>query len=90
MVRQIFTEYAAGKKVTTIVQELNQRGIRNHNRLFQNTSIYNILRQEKYTGIYRVNDIAYDQIYPQIVPVDIYNIVREKIEKNKHGGKPRQ
>lgn len=80
----IFTEYAAGKKVTDIAQELNQRGIRYRGNFFLPTTIYYILRQEKYTGIYRVNNIAYDQIYPQIVPLDVYEIVRAKIEKNKY------
>ena len=85
IVRQIFTNYAVGKKTTDIAYELNQRNIHNRGNLFQAGSIYSMLWQEKYTGIYRVNDIAYDKIYPQILPVEIYEIVREKIEKNKYG-----
>lgn len=85
IVRQIFTDYANGKTVADIIKDLRARGIRNRGKVFQNYTIYVLLRREKYTGIYRVNGITYDNIYPRIVPQEIFDAVRRKAEKLKHG-----
>lgn len=85
IVVRMFTDYVNGKKVSQIAKELNEQGLRNKGKIFLSTSIHNILRQEKYTGIYRVNGQVYDKIYPPILDKDIYELARQKIEKNKHG-----
>ena len=85
IVRQIFTDYANGKTVVDIAKELRARGIRNRGKIFQDHTIYVLLRREKYTGIYRTNGITYDNIYPRIVPQEIFDAVRRKAEKLKHG-----
>lgn len=85
LVVRIFTDYVNGKKVSQIARELNEQGIKNKGNSFLSTTIHNILRQEKYTGIYRVNGQVYDKIYPPILDKDIYELARQKIEKNKHG-----
>lgn len=85
IVVRMFTDYVNGKKVSQIARELNEQGLRNKGNMFLSTSIHNILRQEKYTGIYRVNGQVYDKIYPPILDKDIYELARQKIEKNKHG-----
>ena len=85
IVKEIFSEYANGKSPTDISRELSDRGILNRGKYFQVSSIYHILRQEKYTGIYRVNGCVYDKIYPPIVPVEVYNIVKARIDANKYG-----
>lgn len=85
IVVRMFTDYVNGKKVSQIVRELNEQGIKNKGNMFVNSTIHNILRQEKYTGIYRVNGEVYDKIYPPILDKDIYELARQKIEKNKHG-----
>lgn len=79
------SEYANGKSPTDISLALSDRGILNRGKYFQVSSIYHILRQEKYTGIYRVNGCVYDKIYPPIVPVEVYNIVKARIDANKYG-----
>ena len=85
IVKEIFSEYAGGKKIVDIAKDLARRGILNRGKHFTANTIYYILRKEKYTGNYRIHGCVYDKIYPPIVPMDIYNIVREKIEANKHG-----
>lgn len=47
--------------------------------------MYNILKNEKYSGIYRHGDETFDNIYPQIVSPEIYKKVREKTNANKYG-----
>ena len=76
IVRQIFTDYANGKTVVDIAKELRARGIRNRGKIFQDHTIYVLLRREKYTGIYRTNGVTYDNIYPRIVPQEIFDAVR--------------
>ena len=52
-----------------------------------NNSVYNILRNEKYSGVYRHGDEIIDNMYPQIVPTNIFNQVRHKVTENKYGKK---
>ena len=84
---KIFTDYVNGKKVSEIARELNEQGIKNKGNMFLSTTIHHFLRQEKYTGIYKVNGQVYDKIYPPIIDKDIYELARQKIEKQKHGNR---
>ena len=85
VVRFIFAQYALGKYVKDILNELNARQITNKGKPFVKHTIYNILRNEKYAGIYRCNNELYDNVYPAIVPLDTFETVRAKVEKLKHG-----
>ena len=85
VVKEIFTDYSNGKDVEEIIRDLTERGILNRGKPFINFTLYKMLRSEKYTGIYRINGNAYDKIYPPIVPVDVYEVVRKRIEANRHG-----
>ncbi len=85
IVLEIFTEYANGKKVPDIIKNLEEHGILNRGAPFIQQTIYCMLRQEKYTGIYRINGLTFDKIYPQIVPFEIYEIVKRRIDANRHG-----
>lgn len=85
IVNEIFFDYANGMKVVDIVRQLNGNNILNRGKPFLESTVYNILRQEKYTGVYKINDMEYTNIYPQIVPNDIFEIVHKKIVANRHG-----
>ena len=87
IVVKMFTDYVNGKTVRQIAKELNELGLKNKGNIFKDSTIHNILRQEKYTGIYKVNGQVYDKIYPPILDKDIYELARQKIEKNKHGSR---
>lgn len=39
-----------------------------------------MLQQEKYTGIYRIHGEAYDKIYPPIIPIDLFQVVKARID----------
>ena len=84
-VRYIYEQYSMGVYVKDIIASLTARGILNHGKPFARNTVYNILANEKYSGIYRFNGEVFDNIYPQIVPQDIYDKVRAKIHKNKYG-----
>ena len=88
IVKEIFTEYANGKNPIDIARDLSARGILNRGKYFRADTIYHILRQEKYTGIYRINGCSYDKIYPPIVPIEVYNVAKARIDANKYGSHP--
>ena len=85
IVREIFTEYINSKISTDMAKDFFRRGILNRGKPFLVCSIYNILRYEKYTGIYRIYGNVYDKIYPPIISTEIFNAAKAKIDANKHG-----
>lgn len=84
-VKYIFEQYAMGVYVKDIIKALTAKGIYNHGKPFARNTVYNILKNEKYAGIYRHNGEVFTNIYPQIVPQETYDIVRKKIERNHYG-----
>ena len=85
IIREIFEKYASGVFVKDIIAELTERGILNKGKPFAKNTVYNILKNEKYAGIVRHNEEVFTNIFPAIVPDDVYRIVKEKIEENRYG-----
>ena len=84
-VKFIYEQYAMGVYVKDIIKALTAKGIFNRGKPFARNTVYNILKNEKYSGIYRHNDEVFDNIYPQIVDTDTFNKVRAKIDVNHYG-----
>ena len=85
VVRYIYEQYAMGVYIKDIISALTEKGIFNKGKPFARNTIYNILKNEKYFGIYRHNGEAFENIYPAIVPKEVYEKVRQKIDTNKYG-----
>ena len=81
----IFEAYAAGNRIPDIARELDDKGITNRGNPFTVNSIYFMLQQEKYTGVYNFNSETFTHIYPAIIPKELFQIVRKRIDKNKTG-----
>lgn len=81
----IFEAYAAGNRIPDIVRELDDKGIKNRGNPFTVNSIYFMLQQEKYTGVYNFNGETFTHIYPAIIPKELFQIVRKRVDKNKTG-----
>ena len=81
VVNYIFSQFAMGVYVKDIMEALKQKGITNRNKPFSRSSVYYLLQNEKYAGIYHCNDEIYYDAYPRIVPEDIYNKVRARTKK---------
>ena len=79
----IFEAYAAGNRIPDIVRELDDKGIRNRGNPLTVNSIYFMLQQEKYTGVYKFNGETFTHIYPAIIPKELFQIVRKRVDKNK-------
>lgn len=85
IVRRIFMDYANGKASNVIMDELNAEGVLYHGRPFATSTFYRMIVSEKYAGIFRHGDEVYTNIYPAIVPMEIFEIVRQKAERNHYG-----
>ena len=90
IVRYIYEQYSIGVYVKDIIAELNSKGLSHKGKPFAKNTVYGILGNERYSGIYRHNGEVFDNIYPQIVPSDIFAIVREKVNANKFGKRSEQ
>lgn len=84
-VRLVFELYAQGQTVTEIVKELNQRGLRTlRGGKFTNNSLYTILRNEKYIGVYKYKDLVrVEGGIPAIVDTETFYKVQEMLKVNK-------
>ena len=84
-VLEIFQRYDGGELLFHIMDDLNKKGIRSHKgKPLTRSSMYSILRNERYTGVYIYADIRVEGGMPQIVPKDLFERVQIKLEKNKH------
>lgn len=85
-VKRIFTEYANGKRLFDIAEDLKSDGIVNRKGTpFMPESIYYMLHMERYVGRYTVNGILYDKIFPQLISEPIFQVVQKRLNENKHG-----
>lgn len=87
VVRFIYEQYARGVYVKDIIKTLTEKGIFNRGKKFAKNTVYNILKNEKYSGVYHHNGETFTNMYPQIVPTDLFEIVRKKVEQNKYGSR---
>ena len=72
IVREVFNTYLSGKTTRQIADMLVERGIKNKELTFKENQIYTMLHNEKYTGIYRIHDQVYDNIFPAIITTDLF------------------
>ena len=88
VVRYIFGQYANGVVVKDIIKSLTSKCIFYKGKPFAKNTVYGILYNSKYSGVYvRANNEVVDNMYPQIVPTELYNKVRSMLDKNKYGRK---
>ena len=87
IVRYIYKQYALGKFVKDILDDLNEKHVLHRNKPFSRTTIYNILSNEKYTGVYRFGDEIYYNTFPAIISHDIFEQIRDKTKINKKGSR---
>lgn len=85
LVVEIFEKYADGKSVRSIVEDFNTRGLKTkRGQPFNINSFSSLLKNRKYIGEYRYQDVVIEGGVPAIVPEDLFNRVQERMEKNRH------
>ena len=85
IVQQIFAQYVAGRTITDIANELNARGMCCHGRPFRFNSIWRILRNERYTGVFHAGDEIFTNTYPPIIETALYEQVIALMKSNHRG-----
>lgn len=75
IVIRIFQEFAAGKFVKDIISDLTNEGIYHNGKPLGRNTVYKLLRNEKYIGIVRYGNEVFTNIYPQIVPNSLFEVV---------------
>lgn len=85
VVRYIYEEYAKGTIVKEIIRHLTEQGILNKGKPFAKNTVYHILQNEKYSGIYHHNGEEFTNIYPRIVPDEYFSLVKKRNDENHYG-----
>ncbi len=88
IVQRIFNDYASGKPMKVIANELNNAGYRTvQGNVFTEKSLWHTLHNRSYIGEYKWGDIVVADGFPQLVSIEQFEHVQEMMEKNKHGGR---
>ena len=82
-VQAIFDMYNDGKSRPYIVDWLNSNGYKTARGVpFRKNSLDTILRNEKYIGTYRYEDVVIENAIPPIIDKDLFEKVQAKLKRN--------
>lgn len=82
-VQTIFTMYAEGKSATQIVNWLNEQGCKtSRGNAFNKNSLKTILRNDKYIGVYRFDDVILEDAVPPIIDRKLFEKVQAMLQHN--------
>ena len=83
-VLEAFKQYDEGRTITEIRDYLNGKGVTNTKGCpIKYNSMQHMLSNRRYIGEYAFRDIVVPDGIPAIVPLDLFERVQEKLEKNK-------
>ena len=83
IVKRIFDEYVSGRSAIDIYTRLNAEGYRTkRGNLFDKSAIRNILKNEKYKGVYDYAGIRDEHGIPAIVDADTFDKAQKMIDKH--------
>lgn len=82
-VQSIFEMYAEGKSKTQIVNWLNEHGYKtSRGNPFNKNSLSRILRNDKYIGVYRFDDVVLEDAVPPIIDRSLFDKVQAAFHHN--------
>ena len=90
VVHEVFTRYAAGEPVRTIMQDLKARGIVNKaGKPFSDSALRDMVKNEKYTGVYTWSDVRIEDGMPRIIDADLWKRAQSRVPlpRGMHQGK---
>lgn len=88
IVKRIFDDIVNKKKLNEIAKNLNDSGIPyTGGEKWDQKKLSRMLRNEKYTGIARFNDVEFDNIVPRIIEDSVFKEVNKILDRNKHKSK---
>ena len=83
IIKDIFTLYNDGKKVSEIVELMKSRGVKNQGNFMNYNAIFRILTNRKYIGEYKFGDIVVPNAFPAIIDEGLFNAVQSRMKRNK-------
>ena len=84
VVLEIFQKYADGMSIKDITDELNARGLKTAKGAdFNKNSMRHMFKNRIYIGEYKYADIVIPDGIPAIVPLELFDKVNERMQKNK-------
>lgn len=83
IVKEIFTLYDDGKKITEIVGIMKTRGVQNRGYTLNYNAIFRILTNCKYICECKFSDVVILNGMPAIVDEDIFNKIQARMKCNK-------
>lgn len=85
IVQKIFNDYADGKPVKEIADELNSMGIKNaRGGTWNKGSFHRMFNSVRYIGVYKCKDYEQAEVVPRIISDDLWQRVQEQIKKHAH------
>lgn len=88
IVQRIFKEYADGKPLQRICDDLNNAGFRSvQGNEFKVNSLRNILVNRAYVGEYKWGDHIVPDGFPRLISDELFEAVQKRLDSNKRGGK---
>ena len=85
VVQEIFKSIAAGKTIASIINSLNERGIKNRlGRPFNPNSFTGVLSNERYRGIFLYKDVRIEGGVPRIISDELFFKVQEVLKMKKN------
>ena len=85
IVRKIFDMTDQGFTAPEIITYLHNNGFDHNGRPFLKNAIYWLLHNPKYIGKFTVNGEDYDNVYPPIIDVELFQRVQSRLEQNQLG-----
>lgn len=79
-IRRIFKEYASGRSLTSITNDLIREGVRTYYGLFTYNTIRTILDNVVYLGIIKHKDQEYPGLHEAIIDRETFDKVQERLE----------
>lgn len=87
-VTRIFNDYADGKPMKVIANELNAAGFTTtKGKPFTEKTLWHTFHNRSYIGEYKWGDILIPDGFPQLVAPEIFEKCQDMMQKNKHGGR---
>ncbi|MBO4235220.1 MAG: recombinase family protein [Firmicutes bacterium] len=90
VIKEIFQRISEGETAVSVMEDLNKRGIKtSQGKPFTKNSLYSILRNERYAGVYIYGDIRIEDGMPRIVSNELFDEVQDVLTTHKHRGRRR-
>ena len=75
IVKFIFKQYAMGKFVRNIIEELTQKALYKNGKPFAVNTIYGIFKNERYIGKYTKDNEVYTNMFPRIIVFFLFSFL---------------